>query len=982
MSRMRVLEIAKELGLDTKTTILKLQEIGVQVKNHFNAVSDADAEKLRALVKGGKKGAAVAGKGKAAPAKVVIRRRAAEPEAPTEATQEERTEQIDTPEPIAASAPEPQEEAPKAAKPVSEGLPQETKPETQPEAAATPAASKTPLTPPPAPTGGATIVRSAPPPTAGATVVRPANEGNRGAVIVRRDPNQPNVYTTERSSYGNTYHRPQGQGQGQGQTENRPSYQTRPGTAGQPGSYRIGPAPGARDGQGQGQGQGGYRSGPGGAPQRDSGGYRPSQGASATSTRGSFTPPPATDAPPITPTRPVRDKDRDHQKRTRFEEEEHRKAQNAKRKNESSSEFEVLDEYFDELGEPAPEGETTANIRTVYTPLPNRKKGSFSAMRKKENKKQEPANPTKASKKVVRINDTISVNDLSNELSVKSSSVIKSLMGLGMMATVNQVLDFDTVSLVAQEFGFEAQNVAVSISDILNKQKKDQGESFTRPPIVTIMGHVDHGKTSLLDAIRETKVADKETGGITQHIGAYQVEFNSRRVTFLDTPGHEAFTAMRSRGAQLTDIVILVVAADDGVMPQTVEAINHTKAAGVPMIVAINKIDKPGSNLERLQADLAQHGVTSEEWGGENMFVKVSAKTREGLDTLLESILLQADVLDLKSPTAGQPHGIVVESRLDKSRGPVATMIVQSGTLKQGEWIVAGTAYGRIRAMLDSHGKRLEEALPATPVEVLGLSEVPASGDAFNAVANEHVAKEAVSYRIQKQKEKDMLSYQKTTLDTLFAKMSEETEKSKDLPVIVKADTHGSVEAIRASLKKLDHEKVKTRIIHWAVGGITETDVVLSKTSGALIVGFNVRPDRVAAQVAERDGVSIMTFGIIYELIDAVQSAMAGRLAPIRTEKVQGHAEVRSLFSVPKIGVISGSAVTDGKIVRNSMIRVIRDGTVIYTGRVSSLKRFKDDAKEVLQGFECGIGVENYNDLKVGDSLESFIIEETAATLD
>ena len=554
------------------------------------------------------------------------------------------------------------------------------------------------------------------------------------------------------------------------------------------------------------------------------------------------------------------------------------------------------------------------------------------------------------------------------------------------MASVNQQLDLETTTLVANEFEFEVQNAAVSLSDILNTKKTSktdsaQSEFVTRAPIVTIMGHVDHGKTSLLDAIRSADVAAGEAGGITQHIGAYQIEYNDRKITFLDTPGHEAFTQMRARGAQVTDVVVLVVAADDGVMPQTVEAIAHAKAAGVPIIVAMNKMDKAGANIERIQRELSQHNVTPEEWGGDAMFIPVSAKTRQGIPELLEALLLQSDVLDLRAPKEGLSAGVVIEAKLDKSRGPVATVIVTSGILRQGDCIVAGIAYGRVRAMFDDKGNRMAEALPATPVEIIGLSEVPAAGDQYNCVVNESIAKEAVAYRIEKHRQKELAGKPKVTLEDFLAKLGDDPNKAKELPIILKADTQGSVEAIRASLQKLDTEKVKNRIIHSAVGGITETDVTLAEASGATVVGFNVRPDKMSTAAAESRGVQIQCFSIIYELLETIEKLMAGKLAPIKTEKVLGHAEVRNLFSVPKIGVIAGTAITDGKVTRNAHIRVVREGIVVYTGRVGSLKRFKDDAKEVLQGFECGIGVENYNDLKVGDVLESFIIEETAATL-
>ena len=755
----------------------------------------------------------------------------------------------------------------------------------------------------------------------------------------------------------------------------RPAWTPRPpgGAPGGTGGYTPGGAPRPAGAPGTGYGgaprPGGYGAPrPGGAPVTGGG-------------RAPFAMPEAPATGKETPMR-TREKEKEHEARRRrlAEEEELRRSGKTKGRH---GEDEFLEEG-DENAEPTAEGE----VPLVRTVIPNRRRGSFSstAARKKEMRRAEAANPTKQSKKIVGVDENISVSDLAGEMSVKSSAVIKALMQLGMMASVNQILDVETATLVAQDFGFEVQNKTVSISDILNTKKTDKTDTtrteiITRPPIITIMGHVDHGKTSLLDAIRSTKVASGEAGGITQHIGAYQIEYNGREITFLDTPGHEAFTQMRARGAQVTDVVILVVAADDGVMPQTVEAIAHAKAAKVPIIVAVNKMDKPGASVERIQRELAQHNVTPEEWGGESMFVPVSAKTQEGIPELLETILLQADVLDLKAPVEGLASGIVVEAKLDKSRGPVATLLVTNGTLKQSDWVVVGRTYGRVRAMVDDKGRKLTVATPAMPVEIIGLSEVPAAGDSFNCVVNDAIAKEAVSYRIEKQRQKDMASQQKTSVEDFLSRLGDDANRAKELGLIVKADTHGSMEAIRASIKKLDTEKVKTKVIHSAVGGITETDISLAQASNALVVGFNVRPDRMATQVAEQSGIEIQVFSIIYELIDSVQHAMAGKLAPVKTEKIQGHAEVRSLFSVPKIGVIAGSAITDGKFMRNAHVRVVRDSVVIYTGRVSSLKRFKDDAKEVVQGFECGIGVENYNDLKVGDVLESFIIEEVAATL-
>jgi translation initiation factor IF-2 len=670
-----------------------------------------------------------------------------------------------------------------------------------------------------------------------------------------------------------------------------------------------------------------------------------------------------------------REKDKDREKRKINEEEDARKLRARQRRIEEVDEdFDIYTDFDDSEG-----GEQVSTVRTM---IPNRKK-SLHTYKKKEARKTEKPNPTKASKKIIRVDEYITVNDLAGELSQKANAVIKTLMKLGMMATVNQQLDLDMATFVAQEFGYEIQNSAVSIGDILSR-KTTKHEDITltsRPPIVTIMGHVDHGKTSLLDAIRSANVASKEAGGITQHIGAYQIDYKGKKITFLDTPGHEAFTAMRARGAQLTDIVVLVVAADDGVMPQTIEAIAHAKAAKVPIVVAVNKIDKPGANLERIHRELSEHGVLPEEWGGDSLFIPVSAKTHQGLNELIEAILLQSEILDLKAAQDCLAEGIVIEAKLDKSKGPVATVIVTKGSLKPQDYVVVGTSMGRLRAMHDDQGHKIAIATPSFPVEIIGLGNVPASGDQFNCVVSDSIAKEAVAYRVEKQRQKDLSSQRNASLEDLLAIMSNSENKAKEISVIVKTDTHGSGEAIRVSLQKLETPKVKAKILHTAVGGITETDIILAKASQALILGFNVRPDRVAAQFAEQSGIKIEYFSIIYELIEAVRAAMLGTLAPIKMDKIMGHAEVRTIFAVPKIGVIAGSMISDGKILRNSNVRIIRNGIVIYTGRIASLKRFKDDAKEVAQGFECGIGVENYNDIKVGDILEAFVIEEIAATL-
>jgi translation initiation factor IF-2 len=493
------------------------------------------------------------------------------------------------------------------------------------------------------------------------------------------------------------------------------------------------------------------------------------------------------------------------------------------------------------------------------------------------------------------------------------------------------------------------------------------------------MGHVDHGKTSLLDAIRSAKVASGEAGGITQHIGAYTVDYNNQKIAFLDTPGHEAFSSMRARGASLTDIVILVVAADDGVMPQTVEAINHAKAAGVPIIVAVNKIDKQSTNLDRLFAQLAEHGIQSEEWGGENQFVKTSALQKIGIEDLLEAIVLQAEVLDLKAPTEGLAGGAVVEAHLDKGRGPVATIMVQTGTLEVGQYVVAGMEYGRVRAMIDHRGKKLTVAGPSTPIEVVGLSGVPSAGDRVNAVEDEKTCREIVSLRQEQERKKNSGKSSAASLADLLAKV--QNSERPEVPIIVKADVQGSLEAVCEAISKLSTPKVSNRVVHRAVGGISESDLSLAVATGAVIVAFNVRAARGLDDEADREGVVLRYFSIIYELVDSVKAIMAGKLPPIVTEQVLGHAEVRQTISVPKIGTIAGSAVLDGKITRQSQLRLVRNSVVIYNGKISSLRRFKDDVREVAQGYECGIGIEGYQDIRIGDVIEAYVFEESAPTL-
>ncbi len=592
---------------------------------------------------------------------------------------------------------------------------------------------------------------------------------------------------------------------------------------------------------------------------------------------------------------------------------------------------------------------------------------------------------SKAIKRIIRISDVITVGELAKRMGVKGKDLIKELMRQGSMVTINHPLDFETASLLASEFNYEVTNVAfdeeVILEDIgiASDRSDDSGNLQVRPPVVTIMGHVDHGKTSLLDAIRMANVTAGEAGGITQHIGAYDVELNGRKITFLDTPGHEAFTAMRARGAEATDIVILVVAADDGVMPQTKEAINHAKAAGVPIVVAINKIDKADANPDRVRQELTEFEMVPEDWGGDTIFVEVSAKEQTNLDELLEMILLQAEVLELKANPAKRAKGIIVEARLDKGRGPVATVLVQEGTLRVGDPIVSGVNFGRVRTMINDRGQQLAEAGPSCPVEVTGLSGVPEAGDAFHAVENEKAAKDVAGHRQRKLREAELASSSKISLDQLYARLQE--GEIKELKVVIKGDVQGSVEAVKDSLAKLSTDTCRLQVIHSAVGGIIESDVALASASDAIILGFNVRPEPKASAQADSEGVDIRLYNIIYDAVEDVRNAMEGLLAPIYKEKHLGRVEVRETFHVSKVGTIAGCYVTDGKVVRGANVRLVRDNIVVWEGRMSSLKRFKDDAREVASGYECGISLENFNDIKIGDVIEAFEMEAIKASL-
>lgn len=576
----------------------------------------------------------------------------------------------------------------------------------------------------------------------------------------------------------------------------------------------------------------------------------------------------------------------------------------------------------------------------------------------------------------ITIPENITVKDLAAEMKITSGEVIKKLFNLGVMATINDNIDFDTAYLIAQEFGINAtkKNI-VTDEDILIDETEDRAEDLKpRPPVIVVMGHVDHGKTSLLDAIRKTNVIEGESGGITQHIGAYQVEINDRQITFLDTPGHEAFTSMRARGAMITDIAILVVAANDGVMPQTVEAINHAKAAGIPIIVAINKVDLPDANPEKVKQELMQYELVPEEWGGDTIFVPISAKQGIGIDNLLEMVLLEADVLELKANPTKQAKGTIIEAKLDKAKGPVATMLIQRGQLDVGDTIIVGSSIGRIRTMKNAKGKNLKFAGPSTPVEITGLHSVPETGDTFYEVKDEKTAKHLIEKRKYEERQKTIAGSTAVTLDDLFSKIA--SENLKQLNLIVKADVQGSVEALKQSLEKLSNEEVQVKVIHSNVGGVTETDVTLAKVSNAIIIAFNVRPEVIAKTIADKEEVQIKTYSVIYDAINDVEAAMKGLLDPVYKEVIIGNAEVRQVFKVSNVGTIAGCYVQSGKVSRNAGIRVIRDNIVIHDGKLISLKRFKDDAKEVDKGYECGLQIENYNDIAEGDSLEVYIMEE------
>jgi translation initiation factor IF-2 len=601
--------------------------------------------------------------------------------------------------------------------------------------------------------------------------------------------------------------------------------------------------------------------------------------------------------------------------------------------------------------------------------------------KERQEKEEKKIEQIEREKKKIKVAEFITVNELANIIGVPASEIIKKCLNLGLVVSINQRLDFDTITLIASDYGFEVERAEEYLEDIIEEEPDRPEDLEPRPPVVTIMGHVDHGKTTLLDYIRQSNIVAGEAGGITQHIGAYQVTLpNGKQITFIDTPGHEAFTAMRARGAQVTDIVVLVVAADDAVMPQTVEAINHALAANVPIIVAINKIDKPEANPDKIKQQLAEREILVEDWGGKYQCVEISAKYGKNVDLLLEKILLEAEIMDLKANPKKKARGVVIESKLDKGRGPIGTVLVQNGTLKIGDPFVAGTTFGRVRAMFDERGNRVEVAKPSTPVQVIGFDNLPEAGDSFVVVEDEKTAREIANRRSQLKREQRFRQLRAVSLDKLSEQIKE--GKVKELPIIIKADVNGSVEALSDSLMKLSNEEVKVRIIHRAVGAISESDVLLAQASGAIIIGFNVRPTSAAKKLAESENVEIRLYNIIYNVINDVKSALEGMLEPEKREEILGTAEVRETFKIAKVGTVAGCFVTEGKILRNARARLIRNGIVIYDGKIASLKRFKDDVKEVEAGLECGIALENYNDIKVGDIIEAYNILEVKRKLE
>ncbi len=908
MANVRVYELAKEAGLDSKTMVARLAEWGYEVKSHSSSVSEAQANEIRVklgLVETKIEKKRIEAKGRT----TIIRRRrkvvvppsapeprpaAAEEEAPSPAGDAAAPAQEPAPEPTPAGAPE-GDAAPETAV---------VAPESAPEPAAGPL-------PPAAATGKEQAPPAAEdvPPAAGTEAAGPPS-GEEGEAVA----DAPGAEGVEQPDA------PQ------------PATPARP----RKGAARVIARAAIKIEE------------PREEPVRRPARPKPSAGAAAA------------------PAAPAKGKKGKRYVRFQAEPEGRDRGRRAGAKRKSRIVVDVDD--VAELDAALPAG-----LRIGRTSRGGGKK------KKAADRPAEAAGP-KAVKRRIKVTEVISVGDLARRMGVKASEVIAKLMTLGVMATVNKALDVDTAALVADEFGYEVEQ-GMTEEQVIEQfdQEESGGEELPRPPVVTVMGHVDHGKTSILDAIRQTDVVAGEAGGITQHIGAHYVRSAQGDVVFLDTPGHEAFTAMRSRGAQVTDIVVLVVAADDGVMDQTKEAINHAKAAGVPIVVAVNKIDKPDADPQRVMRELAEYDLIPEEWGGQTIFVQTSAKQKTGIDDLLEQILLQAEILELKADPNRKAKGTVIEAQLHKGRGPIATILVQQGTLRVGDAFVVGLQHGKVRAMFNDRGQRIKEAGPSVPVEVQGLSGVPQAGDEFMVVKNEKMAKSISHERQLRAREAELAKASKISLDNLFDKLKE--GEAKELRVLLRADVQGTLEAFSASLEKLSTDEVRIRVLHAGTGTITDSDVLLAAASDAVIIGFNVRPSAKVAELAKKENVEIRYYDVIYHALEDVKKAMTGLLEPTYEEKVLGSVEVRDTFQVPRVGTIAGCYVTDGVIQRNARVRVVRDGVVVYTGRVASLKRFKDDVREVAAGYECGVGIENFNDIKVGDVFEVFALEEVAAEL-
>ncbi|MBE3575943.1 MAG: translation initiation factor IF-2 [Firmicutes bacterium] len=969
MGKTRVYELAQELQLNNKDLVLLLQKVGADVKNHMSTVDDALAERLRASVQQLRRRRQMDQNGPASTAVTA-------PPAPAEARQA----------PAPAPAARSQATVSKAEAPAAQG---QTAVQAGPVATGRPAGTST-SGPPAAPAAPA-----ARPSAFGPVLARPAATGHTAAPAARPDRRPGAAPTAERGGRGSG---PAGREPQPGRRLPEHGYEGRNGEhygsrPEQRSGERFGRQEGRPDGQfpGRSEGRSG-RSEAAGAPatshaygSRDMRAPRPEGGAGSGRVRGMERPRPErggswADRPP----RPPRTREGDGPSRsarpgggpgfarrgpmagpaTAAKPEERRRQPERRRT--------TPREYVDRS-----EQEAEERLQRQQ----HRRRGQVAYLDRRRAAAKKAANQAASREALMRrgpitLPQQLTVKDLASALGIDAPTLIKKLMELDVMATINQTIDGATAQVVAADLGFETQLAEAHDPETVYMQDvEDPPESLKpRPPVVTIMGHVDHGKTTLLDAIRESRVAASEAGGITQHIGAYQVDLKGRTITFLDTPGHEAFTAMRARGAQVTDIAVLVVAADDGVMPQTVEAINHAKAANVPIIVAINKMDRPDANPDRVKQELADHGLIPEDWGGDTICVPVSALRKEGLDELLEMILLVADMRELKANPDRPARGVVIEAKLDKGRGPVATVLVQKGTLHLGDAVVIGTVAGRVRAMLDYRGQPVEEAFPSMPVELVGLADVPQAGDTMAVTDDEKIARMVANARHQKQREEIIKKTARVRLEDVLSKIKEGEVKS--LNVVLKADVQGSLEALGPSLERLSNDEVRVRVIHSGVGAVTESDVMLAAASNAIIIGFNVRPDAAAKRVAERENVDIRSYRIIYEAIDDVKAAISGMLAPELKESTIGKAEVRALFRIPKVGVIAGCYVNSGKITRNASVRVLRDNVVVHEGKVASLRHLKDDVREVSEGFECGIGLQNFQDLKEGDVLEAFVVEE------